>query len=196
VTNNARNFDVYVKGRHCNGLIVTLNLSYNRGEGRGAQRRPVLTRIRTNEGETIMTNTAAADRIWLSSYPPNTPADIAPLGHDSIAGLDRGSVQAIRRAAGVYLHGERPSPMRRWSAFRRLSAPGCNRWAWEKGDRVALMMPNILQMPVAMAAVLRAGYTVVNVNPLYTPRELEHQLKDSGAKAISFSRTSRSRCSR
>jgi long-chain acyl-CoA synthetase len=54
----------------------------------------------------------------------------------------------------------------------------------EKGDRVAVMMPNILQMPVAMAAVLRAGYTVVNVNPLYTPRELEHQLKDSGAKAI------------
>jgi long-chain acyl-CoA synthetase len=54
----------------------------------------------------------------------------------------------------------------------------------EKGDRVAVMMPNILQMPVAMAAVLRAGYAVVNVNPLYTPRELEHQLKDSGAKAI------------
>ncbi|WP_163968978.1 AMP-binding protein, partial [Raoultella planticola] len=54
----------------------------------------------------------------------------------------------------------------------------------EKGDRVALMMPNLFQYPVAVAAVLRAGYVVVNVNPLYTPRELEHQLKDSGAKAI------------
>jgi long-chain acyl-CoA synthetase len=54
----------------------------------------------------------------------------------------------------------------------------------EKGDRVALMMPNILQYPVALFGVLRAGMTVVNVNPLYTPRELEHQLKDSGAKAI------------
>ncbi|TIL29942.1 MAG: long-chain fatty acid--CoA ligase, partial [Mesorhizobium sp.] len=53
-----------------------------------------------------------------------------------------------------------------------------------KGARVALMMPNVLQYPVAMMAVLRAGYVVVNVNPLYTPRELEHQLKDSGAQAI------------
>lgn len=53
-----------------------------------------------------------------------------------------------------------------------------------RGDRVALMMPNVPQYPVAVAAVLRAGYVVVNVNPLYTPRELEHQLKDSGAKAI------------
>src|SRR5436305_12016625 len=54
----------------------------------------------------------------------------------------------------------------------------------EKGARVALMMPNVLQYPIATAAVLRAGYAVVNVNPLYTPRELEHQLKDSGAEAI------------
>ena len=54
----------------------------------------------------------------------------------------------------------------------------------KQGDRVAIMMPNVLQYPVAFAGVLRAGYMVVNVNPLYTPRELEHQLKDSGAKAI------------
>ncbi|MFX5801630.1 AMP-binding protein, partial [Acinetobacter baumannii] len=54
----------------------------------------------------------------------------------------------------------------------------------KKGARVAIMMPNVLQTPVSTAAVLRAGYTVVNVNPLYTPRELEHQLKDSGAEAI------------
>jgi long-chain acyl-CoA synthetase len=53
-----------------------------------------------------------------------------------------------------------------------------------KGARVAVMMPNVLQYPIALAAILRAGYTVVNVNPLYTPRELEHQLKDSGSEAI------------
>ena len=54
----------------------------------------------------------------------------------------------------------------------------------ERGDRVAIMLPNVPQYPVAVAAILRAGYVVVNVNPLYTPRELEHQLKDSGARAI------------
>ena len=53
-----------------------------------------------------------------------------------------------------------------------------------RGARIAIMMPNVLQYPVAIAAILRAGYVVVNVNPLYTPRELEHQLKDSGAEAI------------
>jgi long-chain acyl-CoA synthetase len=61
----------------------------------------------------------------------------------------------------------------------------------EKGARVAIMMPNVLQYPVVMAAILRAGYVVVNVNPLYTPRELEHQLKDSGAEAIFILRISR-----
>ena len=65
-----------------------------------------------------------------------------------------------------------------------------------KGARVALMMPNVLQYPVATAAVLRAGYAVVNVNPLYTPRELEHQLKDSGAEAIVVWRISRRPSSR
>ena len=63
-------------------------------------------------------------------------------------------------------------------------APGCSRADCESGARVAIMMPNVPQYLVAIAAVLRAGYTVVNVNPLYTPRELEHQLKDSGAEAI------------
>jgi long-chain acyl-CoA synthetase len=57
-------------------------------------------------------------------------------------------------------------------------------WGLAKGARVAVMIPNVLQNPVALAAGLRAGYTIVNVNPLYTPRELEHQLKDSGAEAI------------
>ncbi len=66
----------------------------------------------------------------------------------------------------------------------------------KKGDRVAIMLPNVLQYPVAMFGALRAGLTVVNTNPLYTPRELAHQLKDSGARRSSCSRTSRTRCSR
>jgi len=130
-----------------------------------------------------MTNSAAADRPWLSTYPPNTPSDIAPLEHSSIAALIEDSFKR---------YADRPAftCMGKTITYRDMEDYSTRIGAWlqslglEKGDRVALMMPNILQMPVAMAAVLRAGYTVVNVNPLYTPRELEHQLKDSGAKAI------------
>ncbi|WP_422372553.1 long-chain-fatty-acid--CoA ligase [Hoeflea sp.] len=130
-----------------------------------------------------MTISAAADRIWLSSYPPNTPSDIAPLEHNSIAALIEDSFKRFADRPAFTCMGKTIS-------YKDLEDYSNRIGAWlqslglEKGDRVALMMPNILQMPVAMAAVLRAGYTVVNVNPLYTPRELEHQLKDSGAKAI------------
>jgi len=130
-----------------------------------------------------MTNTAAADRIWLPSYPPNTPADIAPLAHASVAALIEDSFKRFTDRPAYTCMGKTIT----YSEMERLST---SMGAWlqslglEKGDRVAVMMPNILQTPVTMAAVLRAGYAVVNVNPLYTPRELEHQLKDSGAKAI------------
>ena len=70
------------------------------------------------------------------------------------------------------------------TATRNRWAHGSSRADSSKGDRVAVMMPNVLQYPITIAAILRAGLTVVNINPLYTPRELEHQLKDSGAKAI------------
>lgn len=130
-----------------------------------------------------MTNSAAADRPWLSTYPPNTPSDIAPLEHSSIAALIEDSFKRYADRSAFTCMGKTIT-------YRDMEDYSTRIGAWlqslglEKGDRVALMMPNILQMPVAMAAVLRAGYTVVNVNPLYTPRELEHQLKDSGAKAI------------
>ncbi|KGF70555.1 long-chain fatty acid--CoA ligase [Hoeflea sp. BAL378] len=130
-----------------------------------------------------MTNTAAADRIWLKSYPPNTPAEIAPLAHPSVAALIEDSFKRYASRPAFTCMGKTIS----YGEMEKLST---TLGAWlqslglQKGDRVALMMPNVLQMPVAMAAVLRAGYAVVNVNPLYTPRELEHQLKDSGAKAI------------
>lgn len=130
-----------------------------------------------------MNTTAAKDRIWLASYPPNAAADIGPLQYSSVAALIEDS---FKRFAG------RPAYtcMGKTITYSEMESLSSAIGAWlqslglQKGDRVAVMMPNILQMPVAMAAVLRAGYTVVNVNPLYTPRELEHQLKDSGAKAI------------
>jgi long-chain acyl-CoA synthetase len=130
-----------------------------------------------------MTNSAAADRIWLSSYPPNTPADIAPLGHDSIAALIEDSFKRYAARPAYTCMGKTITYQEMDNLSTRIGA-WLQSLGLEKGDRVAIMMPNILQMPVAMAAVLRAGYAVVNVNPLYTPRELEHQLKDSGAKAI------------
>jgi len=130
-----------------------------------------------------MTNTAAADRIWLPSYPPNTPADIAPLAYTSIAALIENSFKRYANRPAYTCMGKTIT----YGEMEQMSA-AIGAWlqslGLQKGDRVAIMMPNILQTPVAMAAVLRAGYTVVNVNPLYTPRELEHQLKDSGAKAI------------
>ena len=122
-------------------------------------------------------------KIWLKSYPINMPAEIEPLRHQSIGDL---LVGACKRYAG------RPafSCMGKTISFGELERISFSVGAWlqsrglKKGARVALMMPNILQYPVAMMAVLRAGYTVVNVNPLYTPRELQHQLNDSDAEAI------------
>ncbi len=130
-----------------------------------------------------MNTTAATDRIWLASYPPNTAAEIGPLEHSSVAGLIEDSFKRYADRPAYTCMGKTIT----YSDMERMSS-AIGAWLQSlglaKGDRVAVMMPNILQMPVAMAAVLRAGYTVVNVNPLYTPRELEHQLKDSGAKAI------------
>ena len=120
---------------------------------------------------------------WLQSYPPGMPSEIPPLPYNSIGEL---FVQACAKYAA------RPAftCMGKTLTFGALDAESRKIGAWlqstglAKGDRVAVMMPNILQNPVTVFGILRAGYTVVNVNPLYTPRELEHQLKDSGAKAI------------
>ena len=120
---------------------------------------------------------------WLESYPENVPAEIAPLTAGSIGDL---LVNACKRYAG------RPAftCMGKSLTFGELERQSAAFGAYlqskglAKGARVAIMMPNVLQYPVAMMGILRAGYTVVNINPLYTPRELEHQLKDSGAEAI------------
>ena len=128
-------------------------------------------------------NAETPDRPWLKAYPAGVPADIDPSAYASLVALmeesfskygDRGAysfmgkevtfaqIDRLSQALGAYLQG----------------------LGLLKGDRVAIMMPNVPQYPVAVAAILRAGMVVVNVNPLYTPRELAYQLKDAGAKAI------------
>ncbi|MEN9780466.1 MAG: hypothetical protein RL014_1614 [Pseudomonadota bacterium] len=123
------------------------------------------------------------DKVWLNSYPPGVAQDVDASQYRSLAQLFEESFRkhASHRFAVC---------MDRWMDYRELDELSAALGAWlqsrglEPGARVAIMLPNVPQFPVTMAAVLRAGYTCVNVNPLYTPRELEHQLKDSGATAI------------
>lgn len=132
------------------------------------------------------------EKLWLQSYPSTVPAEIGPLIESSLADL-------FDRACGAY--GEKTAfiSMGHRLGYRELDHLAGHFAGWlqsiglGKGARVALMMPNILQYPICLFGALRAGCIVVNVNPLYTPRELEHQLKDSGAEAIvvveNFART-------
>ncbi|HTW37954.1 MAG TPA: AMP-binding protein [Steroidobacteraceae bacterium] len=123
-------------------------------------------------------------KIWLKSYPPGVPAQI-----------DRNAIRSLREMAeeSFARFAERPafSQMGRAMSFRELEEHSRAFGAWlqkesglKRGDRLAIMLPNVLQYPIAMFGALRAGMTVVNTNPLYTARELEHQLNDSGASAI------------
>ena len=124
------------------------------------------------------------DRIWLKSYPAGMPAEIDADLFTSIPDvLDKLAVKFPDRPAYHNLgHTLSYADLERLSRNFAAFLQGLPDMA--KGDRVAIMSPNLLQYPVALFGTLRAGMTVVNVNPLYTPRELEHQLKDSGAKAI------------
>jgi len=123
------------------------------------------------------------EKIWLKSYPKGVPAEINPDAYRSIP-------QLIDENIGKYR--DRPAYicMGKTITFGDVDRLSTSLGAWlqsrglAKGARVAVMMPNVLQYPVAVFGILRAGYTVVNVNPLYTPRELEHQVRDSGAEAI------------
>ena len=123
------------------------------------------------------------EKTWLKHYPKGVPANINVEQYPSLVALVEESFKkyrdlpAYRFMGKVVTFGQVDDLSRAFAAY--LQGQGL-----EKGDRVAIMMPNIPQYPVAVAAVLRAGYVVVNVNPLYTPRELEHQLKDSGAKMM------------
>ncbi len=123
------------------------------------------------------------ERVWLRSYPEGVPADIDATQYDSLVSLMEESFSKFAdRTAYSYMGqdiGYQETDVKSQALAAYFQSLGL-----EKGDRVAIMMPNVPQYPVAVAAVLRAGLVVVNVNPLYTPRELAHQLKDSGAKAI------------
>ena len=126
---------------------------------------------------------SAADRPWLQAYPPGVPAEIDPGQYRSLVELMEASFRKFDDRTAYSFLGKNFSYADTDAQSRALAAYLQGR-GLARGDRVALMMPNISQYPVAVAAVLRAGFVVVNVNPLYTARELEHQLRDSGAKAI------------
>jgi len=123
------------------------------------------------------------ERIWLKHYPAGVPHDVDLTQYSSLVDLlEEGFRRHASRNAYAY--------MDKYYTFGDVDRYSMAFGAWLQGQglapgaRVAIMMPNVVQYPIALAGVLRAGYVVVNVNPLYTPRELEHQLKDSGAEAI------------
>ena len=123
------------------------------------------------------------DRTWLESYPPGVPADIDPTQYPSLVALmDEAFHRYAPRVAYSFMG--RDISFAETETLSRALAAYLQGLGLSKGDRVAIMMPNVPQYPVSVAAILRAGFVVVNVNPLYTARELEHQLKDAGAKAI------------
>jgi len=123
------------------------------------------------------------DKIWLKSYPEGVPAEIDNTQYRSVTHL-------LEESFRKYADRNAFVCMDKFMTYGELDQLSQKMGAWlqskglQPGARVAIMMPNVLQYPVAMAAILRAGYTVVNVNPLYTPRELQHQLVDSGAEVI------------
>jgi long-chain acyl-CoA synthetase len=123
------------------------------------------------------------EKVWLKTYPPTVPAEIGPLKDSSLADLMEKACQRYRDKAAYLSMGKSLS----YAELDRLAGEFAGWLQSEglgKGSRVALMMPNLFQYPVCLFGALRAGCVVVNVNPLYTPRELEHQMKDSGAEAI------------
>jgi len=123
------------------------------------------------------------ERIWLKQYPPGVPADIEPTQYTSLVDLlEESFTKFADRKAFICM--DKSISYRDLDQMSIALAAYLQGRGLQRGARVAIMMPNVLQYPVATAAVLRAGFAVVNVNPLYTPRELEHQLEDSGAEAI------------
>lgn len=124
------------------------------------------------------------DKVWLNRYPEDVPAEINPDQYPSLVEMFEQSVQKYADQTAFINMGQVMTFRKLEERSRAFAAYLQNELKVKKGDRVAVMMPNLLQYPIALFGILRAGCVVVNVNPLYTPRELEHQLNDSGAKAI------------
>jgi long-chain acyl-CoA synthetase len=123
------------------------------------------------------------DRIWLKSYPEGVPADIDTSQYSSMVQMFEESFSKFADRTAYSFLGKDMS-YKQVDSLSEAFGAYLQGLGLAKGDRVAVMMPNVLQYPIAVAAILRAGFTLVNINPLYTARELEHQLKDSGSKAI------------
>src|ERR1700733_7315952 len=124
------------------------------------------------------------DRFWLPQYPPSVPADIDPFEIDSLKSLIEDACNRYAKRIAYHSMGTALS-------YRELDRRSRAFGAWlqlraglKSGDRIAIMLPNLLQYPIAMFGAVRAGLTIVNTNPRYTASELEHQLKDSGALAV------------
>ena len=123
------------------------------------------------------------DKFWLKSYPSSVPAEIHPEIYSSLT-------QMLEESFKKHATSPFSVCMERWTTYKEVDDLSAAMAAWlqsqglEPGARVAIMLPNLPQFSVTMAGILRAGFTCVNVNPLYTPRELEHQLRDSGAETI------------
>lgn len=124
------------------------------------------------------------DKVWQKHYQENVPGDIDPNQYESIADMldeifkNYSNLPSFHNMGTTLSYSELETLSKKFSSYLQ------NNLKLQKGDRIALMMPNILQYPIALFGILQAGMIAVNVNPLYTERELEHQLKDSGAKAI------------
>ena len=127
--------------------------------------------------------TTANPRPWVAQYPPGVSADLDITRYASLVELFEESFAKYADKPAYVCMG-RTLTYGEWDRLSTAMAAWLQGRGLQPGDRVAIMMPNVLQYPVAVAAVLRAGFVAVNINPLYTPRELEHQLKDSGATAI------------
>lgn len=124
------------------------------------------------------------EKVWLKRYSADVPAEIDPDQYTSLVEMFEQSVARFADQPAFINMGQVMTFRKLEERSRAFAAYLQNELGLKKGDRVALMMPNLLQYPIALFGVLRAGMVVVNVNPLYTPRELEHQLNDSGASAI------------
>lgn len=124
------------------------------------------------------------EQIWIDNLPDDVPAEIDVEEYDSLVDMFETSVSRFADQPAFVNMGATLTYRKLEERSRAFAAYLQNELKLEKGDRVAIMMPNLLQYPIVLFGVLRAGMVVVNVNPLYTPRELKHQLNDSGAKAI------------
>ena len=122
-------------------------------------------------------------RPWLANYPSGTPADIDPSSYSTVKVLIEDAIKAFSDRAAFESFGKAIS-YRELGRAAHAFAASLQARGFRKGDRIALMMPNILAYPVALCGAILGGYTVVNVNPLYTAKELTHQINDSGAKAL------------